>query len=149
MRLFDRFKAISALARLSEETLYAQVVKELEAGIRRDGIWAKALIDSNGDQDKAKTLYVRYRVQSLKDEDALQREVETSEQEIRSSREDARAKRVAASISFLRSNGYHVGDQVDGGWHIYSKTVPVTRVCVAKNLEDLESFVDILKASIV
>ena len=51
-----------------EEALYKQVLDEIESGIRRKGIYAKALADSLGDVLKAESLYIRYRVQSLVDE---------------------------------------------------------------------------------
>jgi hypothetical protein len=53
---------------LLEEQLYEQVVHELGNGQRRDGLWAKALANSDGLEEKAKALYIRYRVQSIKDE---------------------------------------------------------------------------------
>lgn len=58
----------SAERRLLEERLYAEVVQELSQGIRRDGLWAKAIANSNGSDGLAKSLYIRYRVQSILDE---------------------------------------------------------------------------------
>lgn len=66
--MFDKFRRTSAATRLLEEQLYEQVVQELANGQRRDGLWAKALANSDGLEDKAKALYIRYRVQSIKDE---------------------------------------------------------------------------------
>ena len=51
-----------------EEVLYKQVLEEIESGVRRKGIYAKALADCLGDVLKAESLYIRYRVQSLVDE---------------------------------------------------------------------------------
>ena len=51
-----------------EEALYKQVLEEMESGVRRKGIYAKALADCLGDVLKAESLYIRYRVQSLVDE---------------------------------------------------------------------------------
>ena len=51
-----------------EEALYKQVLEEIESGVRRKGIYAKALADCLGDVLKAESLYIRYRVQSLVDE---------------------------------------------------------------------------------
>lgn len=58
--------------RALEERLYADALKEIEQGVRRDGLWAKALAKSNGNEDAAKGAYIEYRVQSLKDEIILE-----------------------------------------------------------------------------
>ena len=51
-----------------EEALYKQVLDEVESGVMRKGIYAKALADGLGDEGKAQSLYIKYRVQSLVDE---------------------------------------------------------------------------------
>lgn len=61
----------SATKRLVEEKIYEKVVQELAQGHRRDGLWAKALAVSNGVDEKAKALYIQYRVQSIRDEAEL------------------------------------------------------------------------------
>lgn len=68
MGMFDRFRTQSAVSRLAEEALYAEAMREIESGIRRDGIWAMALAEANMDQSKAAARYIKLRVQSLKDE---------------------------------------------------------------------------------
>lgn len=50
-----------------EEKIYAQVAIELSEGIRHDGIWLKALSNSDGNEEDANKLYIKYRVQSIKD----------------------------------------------------------------------------------
>jgi|TARA_R110000787_G_scaffold13751_5_gene42861 hypothetical protein len=71
MSIFDKFKTQSIGARLIEEKLYEVVANELQNGVRRNGLWAKALAKSQGDESKAKALYISYRVQSLKDESEI------------------------------------------------------------------------------
>lgn len=66
--LFEKFRRKSAAARLQEEQLYEQVIQELSMGEKRAGLWAKALADCDGSEQKANSLYIRYRVQSIKDE---------------------------------------------------------------------------------
>ncbi|PLW80597.1 hypothetical protein C0585_01760 [Candidatus Woesearchaeota archaeon] len=61
--------------RLLEEKLYEQVAQDLAQGKRRDGIWAKALANSNGSEYQAQSLYIKYHVQALKDELQLQNEI--------------------------------------------------------------------------
>lgn len=66
--MFDKFRRRSASVRLIEEQLYEQVVLELSKGQKRAGLWAKALANCDGVEEKAKSLYIQYRVQSIKDE---------------------------------------------------------------------------------
>lgn len=68
MGIFYDIKAKGAAYRLTEEAIYAEAFRELESGQRRDGIWAKAMADSDMDHGKAGGKYIKLRVQSLKDE---------------------------------------------------------------------------------
>ena len=68
MSLFDDIRAKGAALRITEEILYAEVFREIESGVRRDGIWAKALSESEMQEGLAKAKYIKLRVQALKDE---------------------------------------------------------------------------------
>ena len=72
MGLLDKLKrkveTTFADSRLEEELMYKHVIREMDSGLIRDGLYAKALSNSPGDEDKAKSLYIKYRVQSIKDE---------------------------------------------------------------------------------
>lgn len=68
MSIFDDIKAKGSAYRLSEEALYAEALRELESGQLRDGVWAKAMSESDMDQSKASARYIQLRVISLKDE---------------------------------------------------------------------------------
>jgi hypothetical protein len=57
--------------RFVEENLYAQVADELLQGKQLDSLWAKALADCDGNEEKSRAFYIKYRVQSLKDEAIL------------------------------------------------------------------------------
>ncbi|SVC55178.1 uncharacterized protein METZ01_LOCUS308032, partial [marine metagenome] len=48
--------------------MHKRVLEELNSGNVRPGIMAKAMADSLGDKDKAESLYIKYRVQILRDE---------------------------------------------------------------------------------
>ena len=71
MGLLDKLKrkieTTLSESRLEEELLYKHVLEEMEAGIIRDGLFAKALANSSGDEDKARSLYMKYRVRSVQD----------------------------------------------------------------------------------
>lgn len=71
MSFLSGFRTKAALTRQSEEALYAQALNEIETGTRRDGIWAMAMVQAEMDQAKAGALYLKLRVQALKDEIAL------------------------------------------------------------------------------
>lgn len=66
--MFKKFKRNTAINRLIEERLYEQALNELESGMLRGGLWAKALANSSGDEKKARGLYLKYRVQAMIDE---------------------------------------------------------------------------------
>jgi hypothetical protein len=72
--MFNPLRKRSALNRLAEEKIYQQVLQEVGAGIIRDGLWAKPLAKCNGNDEKAKSLYISYRAQSLVDQDLLDNE---------------------------------------------------------------------------
>ena len=62
-------KFISKAPNPKEEALYKRVYDEMDSGKTRTGIMAKALSDSLGDTAKAKSLYIKYRMQTIADED--------------------------------------------------------------------------------
>ncbi|SOB75805.1 hypothetical protein SAMN04488490_1445 [Marinobacter sp. LV10R510-11A] len=105
--MFEKFRRNSAAARLLEEQLYEQVVMELSQGQRRDGLWAKAMANSDGSEEKAKSLYIKYRVQSIKDESEIAEAV-TEQEEYNRKNVPAieRQKRVNNAEALLRSKGY-------------------------------------------
>lgn len=54
----------------SDDLYYRQVEQELREGKFEPGLGAKALAEANGDEGKARALYIRLRVKSLKTEAA-------------------------------------------------------------------------------
>ena len=73
----------SASERLAEEQLYRLAAEEIAANVVRPGLWAQALALSEGDDSKAKALYLNLRVQAMKDEALIisEKEREAAEQE--------------------------------------------------------------------
>lgn len=61
----------TAKNRLMEEKLYKKISDEKKVGYRRDGLWLKALSESNNDECKAESLYVTLRLQSIIDEEIV------------------------------------------------------------------------------
>ena len=54
--------------RLEEIKLYEQVAEEIEQERQVKGLWLKALSEAENDSEKAKALYIKLRVEMLKDE---------------------------------------------------------------------------------
>ena len=46
------------LSKEMEYQLYAQVSAEIEQGQKEPGVWAKAFADAEGDEQKAKAIYI-------------------------------------------------------------------------------------------
>jgi hypothetical protein len=68
VEMFKKLRRSGAAHRLAEEQLYEAALTELNALEMRGGLWAKALADGAGDEQKARGLYLKYRVQSMIDE---------------------------------------------------------------------------------
>ena len=73
--------------RLSEIELYELVAEEIENNQQSKGLWVKALSDSGGDLDKGQALYVKLRVQMIKDEWAHLDKVRTEKAEAKAEAE--------------------------------------------------------------
>lgn len=50
---------------MENERYYAEVVKELKVSDPKIGLWAEAFSDAQGDPQRTKALYLRYRVAQL------------------------------------------------------------------------------------
>lgn len=48
-----------------EDRAFAQAAAELETNQRDPGVWARAYSDAEGDENRAKALYIRYRAQRI------------------------------------------------------------------------------------
>lgn len=67
MGLIDSIKKRAIYSRLQDELLYGYVLEEIEAGQMLKGLWGKSIANSQGDDKKVQPLYMKYRVQSIKD----------------------------------------------------------------------------------
>jgi len=66
--MFDFFKVKKIINRDNDEFLYGEVLTEMDNGTIHKNLWAKAMAMSEGNDAKAKSLYMQYRVQKIKDE---------------------------------------------------------------------------------
>lgn len=80
--MFRWFRDTAAKQRKFEDALYEAVAKEIASGVKKEGLWAKALAEAEGNDTKAKAIYMRFRVQSMKDEiglfESFKKEVESA-----------------------------------------------------------------------
>ena len=67
--MFNKIKKNIIQSRKNEEWLYEKVLAEVESGNIRRGLYAKALSQSDGDEKKAQSIYLKLRVQSIIDDD--------------------------------------------------------------------------------
>jgi hypothetical protein len=68
MSFFSSAKAKLAASKLAEEQLYAQAAEEVASGQIRQGLWAKALAEADGDETAAKGRYLKLRVEIMRAE---------------------------------------------------------------------------------
>lgn len=80
MAFWKKNKSASIADRLADEHIYERVLQEIESGTRRGGLWLKALENSQGDEKRAKLLYISYRVQAMKDEIAISMALQEAEE---------------------------------------------------------------------
>jgi len=72
---------------MNEEKIYELISEEIENGNTRDGLWTKAYSKSEGDENKTRALYIKYRFDQIKkghkeiDEEEEEEEVEEEEEE--------------------------------------------------------------------
>ena len=68
MSFFSSAKAKLAASKLAEEELYAQAAEEVASGQIAQGLWAKAIAETGGDEAAAKAQYLKLRVEIMKAE---------------------------------------------------------------------------------
>lgn len=68
MGFFSSTKAKLAASKLAEEQLYAEAASEVASGKIRQGLWAKAIAETDGNDAAAKARYLKLRVETMKAE---------------------------------------------------------------------------------
>lgn len=63
--LIDKIREAGSSFTFTEEDLFDQVAGEVASNSRKDGLWTKALSESGMNEDKAKALYIKLRVDQL------------------------------------------------------------------------------------
>ena len=68
LSIFEKIKLDSPASRLSDDELFEKAYDELQNNELIKGVWARALSNSDGNEKKAEALYLKLRVQQIKDE---------------------------------------------------------------------------------
>lgn len=68
--------------RIMDEQAHELAAQEINSGMRRDGLWAKAIVEAGPDERLAKVAYLRLLVQRIKDEAYLRERAEEQEREV-------------------------------------------------------------------
>lgn len=103
------------MSHLSDKKIVDQVLEEITNEILRNDLWEKALQKSRRDEEKAKRIYVEYRVQAIKDEVVIAKKIakEHSAAIIQryiskaGSQSSAEENTQHSRSNNLRSKGYH------------------------------------------
>jgi len=90
-----------------DEQLYSVVTDEIERNEIYKPLWTKALADSDNDKQRAQALYIKYRVQKLKDEMRFEKEREQANERARVATENKRVKS-ERSITTLETTTSHL-----------------------------------------
>jgi hypothetical protein len=148
MGLFSKLSTSLALKRLEEEKLFLQVHDELENGTINKGLWMKALANSGGDESLAKIKYIKFRIQSFKDEIAISDELEETFNKLKSynaadslTDEDKKPSLIREDeekifISRLEKLGYRVNIK----WTCYEVIAPNGEKVKLLGIADLERY---------
>ena len=111
MSIFKGIKSQLALSRLQEEQVYEFILNELDAGIVRKGLMAKAMTLGEGSEVKIQGEYIKLRFQSLLDENTIMEAIKTVAGN--SSIKNSRTKREKAAEPSLKSYEAKVKRQED------------------------------------
>ena len=130
----------------AEEDFWATAMNELETGQRRTGVWAKAFAESDGDEIKAKVVYLRSRVQQLKMSDfEMRRQADANKAEQKKMMEEKIISETIIHIdtssprkciATLGALGYKVSHKGGESWEV---TGPSGITALAYSIENLIS----------
>lgn len=74
MAIWEKIKNASVEARRKDEEYHARAMHEIQSGKRRDGLLAKAVTSTAGDQMATKLAYFKLLVQAIRDDDKIAQE---------------------------------------------------------------------------
>ena len=86
-----------------EEEFYELAYEEIESGNLKKGLWAKAFSEAEGDENKTKALYIKYRFDQIKEG---HKEIEQEEEEVKIDSKLESEKKIVESK--IESNNLHI-----------------------------------------
>jgi hypothetical protein len=103
---------------MNDERLYEMVGEELQSKFLRPGLWTKAYADANGDEKRARALYIKYRVRELasEEEQARQRNAVESAEQLARERREADRMRKEQSQREAEEEGRRIEAQLSEDW---------------------------------
>ena len=66
---------------MNEEEIYELISEEIESSSTKKGLWTKAFSESEGDEQKTRALYIKYRINQIKDVQSQTDEEKSSKNE--------------------------------------------------------------------
>lgn len=96
------FNFSSKEQRKADEYLYSAVTEEIERNEIHKPLWTKALAGSDNDKQRAQALYIKYRVQKLKDDISDQQEAQR-EQKRREEQVQAKVQKDGRNLTTLNT----------------------------------------------
>ena len=108
--LIDKIRQIGSTFTFTEEDLFDQVAGEVANNKRKDGLWTKALSESGMNEDRAKALYIKMRVDQLYAEatDLLKKLRNEENAELIHLLEEAKKDRLAAAEELSKATQFKV-----------------------------------------
>ena len=108
--LIDKIRQIGSTFIFTEEDLFDQVAGEVANNKRKDGLWTKALSESGMNEDRAKALYIKMRVDQLYAEatDLLKKLRNEENAELIHLLEEAKKDRLAAAEELSKATQFKV-----------------------------------------
>ena len=88
---------------MNEEEIYELISEEIESSSRKKGIWTKAFSEAEGDENKTKALYIKYRFDQIKEG---HKEIEQEEEEVKIDSKLESEKKIVESK--IESNNLHI-----------------------------------------
>jgi hypothetical protein len=95
-----------------DDKFYDEVARELQGKSIVAGLWTKAFAEMDGDDAKARALYIRYRVQQLATEAALQQEMAARQHESAEQKREREIALIRNRFSYLRNLKYGDDEQI-------------------------------------
>lgn len=93
--MFKKFKAGLSAQRLIDEKLYELVAAEMSNDDIKIGLWTKATADAEGNENKIKALYIKYRVQAMQDEAKIESVlIEEATELLEEAKEEAKRQKI-------------------------------------------------------